>query len=33
MSWTIGDKDAYDKVKTGFETILYKLYGDNLKKS
>jgi hypothetical protein len=31
-SWTIGDKDAYDKVKTGFETILYKLYGDNLNK-
>lgn len=31
-SWTIGDKEAYDKVRTGFETILYKLYGDNLNK-
>lgn len=31
-SWTIGDKDAYDKVRTGFETVLYKLYGDNFEK-
>ena len=30
--WTIGDKDAYDKVKAGFGTILYKMYGDNFKK-
>ena len=30
--WTIGDKDAYDKVKAGFETILYKMYGDNFRK-
>ena len=30
--WSIGDKDAYDKVKSGFETILYKMYGDNFKK-
>lgn len=30
--WTIGDKDAYEKVKTGFESILYKMYGDNFRK-
>ncbi|PRR81088.1 hypothetical protein [Clostridium vincentii] len=30
--WTIGDTEAYDKVKTGFETILYKMYGDDFKK-
>lgn len=28
-SWSVGDKYAYDKVKTGFNSILFKIYGDN----
>lgn len=31
-SWNLGDKESYNKVKQGFETILYKIYGENAKK-
>ncbi|MGG7177536.1 hypothetical protein ACQPU1_08095 [Clostridium paraputrificum] len=28
-SWSIGDKEAYEKVKLGFNSILYKIYGED----
>ncbi len=31
-SWSIGDDKAYEKVKTGFKSILYKIYDDNYAK-
>lgn len=31
-SWNYGDLEAYKRVKVGFETILYKIYGDNFRK-
>lgn len=31
-NWSIGDNDSYEKVKLGFISILYKIYGDNYEK-
>ncbi|MBE6049727.1 MAG: hypothetical protein E7214_03455 [Clostridium sp.] len=31
-NWSVGDEEAYYKVKAGFKGVLYKIYGDNYKK-
>ncbi|MBD7912414.1 MULTISPECIES: hypothetical protein [Clostridium] len=31
-AWTLGDNESYEKVKTGFTSILYKIYGDECTK-
>jgi hypothetical protein len=31
-SWSLGDNESYEKVKTGFKSILYKIYGDECTK-
>lgn len=31
-NWNIGDNEAYEKVRTGFKSILYKIYGENIDK-
>lgn len=31
-NWSIGDDEAYYKVKAGFKGILYKIYGENYEK-
>ena len=30
-SWNIGDNEAFNRVKLGFNSILYKIYGENYK--
>lgn len=31
-SWSLGDSKAYEKVKTGFKSVLYKIYDENYEK-